>query len=107
MSGRRGSSVGTRYHFPFAARLRSSRWGPRFSSSAPPRSPAPPFDHFPFGPAILRRRLQSGTCAWVGQNFPLGIGRGSGGERVEVGGDVGGVQREGLERGCCRIPRTE
>src|SRR5207253_6091232 len=26
------------------------RWGPRFSSSAPPRSPAPPFDHFPFGP---------------------------------------------------------
>src|SRR5207249_10789728 len=29
------------------------RWGPRFSSSAPPRSPAPSFDHFPFGPAIL------------------------------------------------------
>src|SRR5439155_15162812 len=27
------------------------RWGPRFSSSAPPRSPAPSFDHFPFGPA--------------------------------------------------------
>ena len=26
------------------------RWGPRFSSSAPPRSPAPSFDHFPFGP---------------------------------------------------------
>ncbi len=26
------------------------RWGPQFSSSAPPRSPAPPFDHFPFGP---------------------------------------------------------
>ena len=23
------------------------RWGPQFSSSAPPRSPAPPFDHFP------------------------------------------------------------
>src|SRR5438477_399748 len=35
------------------------RWGPRFSSSAPPRSPAPPFDHFPFGPAILRRRVPS------------------------------------------------
>src|SRR5437899_4940432 len=33
------------------------RWGPQFSSSAPPRSPAPPFDHFPFGPAILRRRV--------------------------------------------------
>src|SRR5437870_6564024 len=31
--------------------------GPRFFSSAPPRSPAPPFDHFPFGPAILRRRV--------------------------------------------------
>src|SRR5213595_940438 len=27
------------------------RWGPRFSSSAPPRSPAPSFDHFPFGHA--------------------------------------------------------
>src|SRR5207245_11741299 len=35
----------------------ASRWGPRFFSSAPPRSPAPPFDHFPFGPAILRRRV--------------------------------------------------
>src|SRR5438876_716998 len=35
------------------------RWGPQFSSSAPPRSPAPPFDHFPFGPAILRRRVPS------------------------------------------------
>ena len=28
------------------------RWGPQFSSSAPPRSPAPPFDHFPFGPRL-------------------------------------------------------
>ena len=28
------------------------RWGPRFSSSAPPRSPAPSFDHFPFGPRL-------------------------------------------------------
>src|SRR5438477_352844 len=27
------------------------RWGPQFSSRAPPRSPAPPFDHFPFGQA--------------------------------------------------------
>src|SRR5438876_722105 len=35
------------------------RWGPQFSSSAPPRSPAPPFAHFPFGPAMLRRRVQS------------------------------------------------
>src|SRR5207245_7154757 len=35
------------------------RWGPQFSWSAPPRSPAPPFDHFPFGPAILRRRVPS------------------------------------------------
>src|SRR5207249_8833404 len=26
------------------------RWGQQFSSSAPPRSPAPSFDHFPFGP---------------------------------------------------------
>src|SRR5438034_6349767 len=28
------------------------RWGPQFSSSAPPRSPAPSFDHFPFGPRL-------------------------------------------------------
>src|SRR5438477_178609 len=35
------------------------RWGPRFSSSAPPRSPAASFDHFPFGPAILRRPVPS------------------------------------------------
>src|SRR5439155_928801 len=39
------------------------RWGPQFSSSAPPRSPAPPFDHFPFGPATFRRRVPSCTCA--------------------------------------------
>src|SRR5438034_6865824 len=32
------------------------RWGPQFSWSAPPRSPAPPFDDFLFGPAMLRRR---------------------------------------------------
>src|SRR5213594_1709694 len=45
---------------------RTIRWlknrcqvGPQFSSSAPPRSPAPPFDHFPFGPAILRRPVPS------------------------------------------------
>ena len=38
---------------------RTIRWlknrcqvGPQFSSSAPPRSPAPPFDHFPFGPRL-------------------------------------------------------
>src|SRR5205814_5257949 len=35
------------------------RWGPQFSSSAPPRSPAPSFDHFPFGPASLRRPVPS------------------------------------------------
>src|SRR5438034_705603 len=56
MRGRRserlGSRVGTRYK-PAIRRLRRTavRWGPQFSSSAPPRSPAPPFDHFPFGHA--------------------------------------------------------
>src|SRR5438876_10617068 len=64
MRGRRserlGSGVGTGYK-PAIRRLRRTavRWGPQFSSSAPPRSPAPPFDHFPFGPAILRRRVPS------------------------------------------------
>src|SRR5438067_1766989 len=45
------------------------RWGPRFSSSAPPRSPAPSFDHFPFGPAILSLRVALSICAWVRRNF--------------------------------------
>src|SRR5207245_2043372 len=64
------------------------RWGPQFSSGAPPRSPAPPFDHFPFGPAILRRRVQSGTCAWVRRNFSLGqqgSGKGGGGAAGKIG----------------------
>src|SRR5436309_11136678 len=67
MRGRRserlGSRVGTRYK-PAIRRLRRTavRWGPQFSSSAPPRSPAPPFDHFPFGPRprlLLRSLSQS------------------------------------------------
>ena len=64
MRGRRserlGSRVGTRYK-PAIRRLRRTavRWGPQFSSSAPPRSPAPSFDHFPFGPASLRRPVPS------------------------------------------------
>src|SRR5206468_7666465 len=62
--GRRRERLGvesrTRYK-PAIRRLSRTavRWGPQFSSSAPPRSPAPPFDHFPFGPAILRRRVPS------------------------------------------------
>src|SRR5438477_9445239 len=59
-------------------------WGPQFSSSAPPRSPAPPFDHFPFGPAILRRRVPSGTYARVRRNFsPWPAGRCEGEEAAE------------------------
>src|SRR5205809_3674912 len=57
---------------------------PQFSSSAPPRFPAPPFDHFPFGPAILRRRVPSGTCARVRRNFsPWPAGRCEGEEAAE------------------------
>src|SRR5438552_2605721 len=41
------------------------RWGPQFSSSAPPRSPAPSFDHFPFGPAFLVSPLQIETAIQV------------------------------------------
>src|SRR5438445_626461 len=53
-----GSSVGYTIQTcdPSVSRT-AVRWGPQFSSSAPPRSPAPSFDHFPFGPAILRRRV--------------------------------------------------
>src|SRR5437660_2195191 len=73
------------------------RWGPQFSSGAPPRSPAPPFDHFPFGPAILRRRVQSGTCAWVRRNFSLGQPARGEGEEAAEGRKAGGG--EGTARG--------
>src|SRR2546426_5105070 len=66
------------------------RWGPQFSSGAPPRSPAPPFDHFPFGPAILRRRVQSGTCAWVRRNFSPGRKAGATGEEAAGGREIEG-----------------
>src|SRR5438093_130118 len=49
---------------------RTIRWlknrcqvGPQFSSSAPPRSPAPPFDHFPFGPGLRHIVVPSRPCA--------------------------------------------
>src|SRR5207302_2450403 len=58
---------------------------PLFRSSAPPRSPAPPFDHFPFGPAILRRPVPSGTCAGVRQNFSHGQQAGATGEEAAEG----------------------
>src|SRR6266571_4248101 len=90
MRGRRrerlGSRVGTRYK-PAIRRLSRTavRWGPQFSSSAPPRSPAPSFDHFPFGPAILRRRVPSGTCTGVRQNFSHGQQAGATGEEAAEG----------------------
>src|SRR5205823_4926072 len=60
----RGNGFGSRVGYtiqtcdPSVSRT-AVRWGPRVSSSAPPRCPAPSFDHFPFGPAILRRRVPS------------------------------------------------
>src|SRR5205823_9262067 len=42
------------------------RWGARFSSSAPPRSPASPFDHSRFAPAGLRTPLSGTPCVCVG-----------------------------------------
>src|SRR5437879_12658858 len=95
MRGRRSGRLGSRVEYtiqtcdPSVSRT-AVRWGPQFSSGAPPRSPAPPFDHFPFGPAILRRRVQSGTCAWVRQNFSLGLA-------VRCVGEEGGEGRD--ERG--------
>src|SRR2546429_9604950 len=80
---------------------RTIRWGsrpvvgggPNFSSGAPPRSPAPSFDHFPFGPAILRRRVPSGTCAWVRRNFSLGPAGRCDGEEAAEGRKWGGGER--------------
>src|SRR5437667_5064944 len=43
------------------------RWGPQFSSSAPPRSPAPPFDHFPFGPGLMRPSSRWITSVFLGR----------------------------------------
>ena len=53
MSGRLGSRVEYTIQTcdPSVSRT-AVRWGPQFSSSAPPRSPAPSFDHFPFGPGL-------------------------------------------------------
>src|SRR5207249_3426439 len=64
MRGRRRERLGveSRTRYKPAIRLLSRTavtWGTHFSSSAPSSSPAPPFDHFPFGPAILRRRVPS------------------------------------------------
>src|SRR5438477_5315562 len=42
----------TRYNVRSAGCRTAVRWGPQFSSSAPPRSPAPSFAHFPFGPRL-------------------------------------------------------
>src|SRR5947199_140810 len=95
MRGRRSERLGVERRYtiqtcdPSVSRT-ADRWGPQFSSGAPPRSPAPSFDHFPFGPAILRRRVRSGTCAWVRRNLsPLPAGRGDG------GGSGGGKEMSG------------
>src|SRR5437016_6269773 len=48
------------------------RWGPQFSSSAPPRSPAPSFDHFPFGPAICGDECRAERALGCGRIFPWG-----------------------------------
>src|SRR5436305_12189940 len=52
MSVRRGSIVGTRYNVRSAGSLSPFTSLFRSSSSAPPRSPAASFDHFPFGPRL-------------------------------------------------------
>src|SRR5207253_4660025 len=80
--------------------VEQNRWsGGAHNSLRVPRPDPPllPLDHFPFGPAILRRRVQSGTCAWVRRNFSRGpagrcdgeIGRASCRERVWSGGGDG------------------
>src|SRR5438552_13410462 len=67
------------------------RWGPQFSSSAPPRSPAPSFEHPPVLPSLLRRRV-SRTCAWERRNFSLRpAGRCKGEEAAEGRKGEGGA----------------
>src|SRR5439155_1129512 len=69
MRGRRSERLGVESRIRYKPAIRrlsrtAVRWGPQFSSGAPPRSPAPSFDHFPFGPtpvplSILRYRKSS------------------------------------------------
>src|SRR5207244_8943103 len=68
------------------------RWGPQFSSSAPPRSPAPSFDHFPFGPAIFRGEFRAERGVGWGWIFPW----------VDQGGTNGWSSRIYCVIGCLR-----
>ena len=45
------------------------RWGPQFSSSAPPRSPAPSFDHFPLWAQALVVLFPSDHAIFGNRNF--------------------------------------
>src|SRR5207244_3252004 len=61
------------------------RWGPQFSSGAPPRSPAPSFDHFPFGPAICGDECRAERALGCGRIFPCGQQAGATGEEAAEG----------------------
>src|SRR5207247_3391651 len=51
----------------------------------PLTTPSPSIDHLTLGPAILRRRVPSGTCTGVRQNFSHGQQAGATGEEAAEG----------------------
>ena len=90
MRGRRSGRLGSRVEYtiqtcdPSVSRT-AVRWGPQFSSGAPPRSPAPSFDHFPFGPAICGDECRAERALGCGRIFPCGQQAGATGEEAAEG----------------------
>src|SRR2546427_151336 len=90
MRGRRrerlGSRVGTRYK-PAIRRLSRTavRWGPQFSSSAPPRSPLLPSIIFPLGPPSCGDECRAERALGCGRIFPCGQQAGATGEEAAEG----------------------
>jgi len=68
-----GGGVERRYTIQRTIRWLKNRCqvGPTILFECPARSPAPPFDHFPFGPAILRRRVPSERALGAAEFFPV------------------------------------
>ena len=90
MRGRRRERLGVESRIRYKPAIRrlsrtAVRWGPQFSSGAPPRSPAPSFDHFPFGRAILRDECRAERALGCGRISPRGQQAGATGEEAAEG----------------------
>src|SRR5438477_11818326 len=77
------------------------RWGPRFSSGAPPRSPLLPSIIFPLGPPFCGDECRAERALGCGRIFPCGQQAGATGEEAAEGrkcegGAVNGSGRESV-----------